>query len=288
MESRRESRIADEAGFASRPFRAAHCFLVVTSRGRISRDVISYALDVAERLGSEILVAYVNTMPLLWTGGVSKDKLRLATRENEKAFLRLCQQKNISLRSVQESGRIDRVIHRLCNIARNIDFVIIDKGIRMDHAMARSPVPVFNIFCGDYPSSRFVSTRRKGTSWRTTAKSSNSRIRSAILQAISLGLAIVFLYAFCIVHEEQIMAFCLQGGAYGLLPLSIVAVFYCLQAAFLEACRLSVRRIRRAAASAVRIPRSRGQVGARTSPGRSGSRTSEKTRARTLSRQSPS
>jgi hypothetical protein len=119
--------------------------LVVTRNGHLTETVMEYSLSVARRLNHRILVAYVNTWPFLSDGGLRSRNFALAVRDNAQILETLSRQKGIIVSYIKESGKVGKVVRRLCMIVRKIEFIIVDRGVKIEEVVARAPVPVFNV-----------------------------------------------------------------------------------------------------------------------------------------------
>lgn len=119
--------------------------LVMTRRGHLTESAITYSLNVAERLNHQLLVAYVNTMPLLWDGGCSCKRFAFNVSAdvvilNDRGF-----KKGVAVSHVKESGQIGKVVSRLCRIVKSIEFIIVDDGVSIEKVVSRAHVPVFSV-----------------------------------------------------------------------------------------------------------------------------------------------
>jgi hypothetical protein len=119
--------------------------LVVTRNAHLAEAVMEYTLNLADRLHCRILAAYVDTLPLLVDGGQRNRQFISALLQSAQMYRSKAVAKGVSFNYVQESGRISKVINRLCHIVKRIEFVVIDRGIKIEEAVSRAPVPVFNI-----------------------------------------------------------------------------------------------------------------------------------------------
>lgn len=207
--------------------------LAVTRNGRVSEAVMKYSLDIAERLGYNILVAYVNTLPFLWDGGRRGRFLEKAARENISHFRTMTNKRNIHIASVNEYGKVGKVIHRLCHIAKRVDMVVIDQGIKMDEAAFWSPVPVFNIYCGDHTSSRRFNQAKK-SSRQLLQRHATTTAQRSLLKAFFLTGSLTALYFIFFSNMDQIMFCWSQGGVYSLFPALTACTFFLLQNALVE------------------------------------------------------
>lgn len=123
--------------------------LVVTRNAHLAEPVMQYTVNLAERLHCRLLAAYVNTLPQLWDGGQRNKRFAANLVESASVYQNKAAEKGVLFDYVQESGKISKVINRICHIVKRIEFVVIDKGVKIEEAVSRTPVPVFNIFYGD-------------------------------------------------------------------------------------------------------------------------------------------
>lgn len=120
--------------------------LVVTRNAYLAEPVMEYTLNLASRLQCKLLAAYVDTLPLLVDGGKRNKQFTSALHQSSTVYRNKAASKGVSFNYVQESGKVSKVINRLCHIVKRIEFVVIDRGIKIEEAVSRTPVPVFNIF----------------------------------------------------------------------------------------------------------------------------------------------
>lgn len=119
--------------------------LVVTRNGHLTETVMEYSLSVARRLNHRILVAYVNTLPFLSDGGLRSRNFASAVHDNAQILENLSQKRGIVVSYIKESGKVGKVVSRLCRIVKKIEFIIVDRGVKIEEVVARAPVPVFNV-----------------------------------------------------------------------------------------------------------------------------------------------
>lgn len=117
--------------------------LVLTRSHNLTEAAMDYSLNVASRLRHRILVAYVNTLPFLRSG--RRERFARGVSENVSVFIDKAKSKDVPVAYVKESGKMGKVVSRLCRIVKKIDFIIVDRDVRVDEVVARSPVPVFNV-----------------------------------------------------------------------------------------------------------------------------------------------
>jgi hypothetical protein len=130
---------------ATKPLQKKPVILVMTRRGHLTEVAITYSLSVAERLNHQLLVAYVNTMPLLWDGGCRSKRFAFNVEDNVAILKDRGLKKGVPISHVKESGNIGKVVSRLCRIVKSIEFIIVDDGVSIEKVVSRAPVPVFSI-----------------------------------------------------------------------------------------------------------------------------------------------
>lgn len=130
---------------ATTPYQEQPVILVVTRNGHLTESVMEYSLNVAGRLNHRLLVAYVNTMPFLCKSGLRSRRFALAVNDNVSTLRERCQERGITVSHIRESGKIGKVVSRLCRIVKKIEFIIVDDGVSVEKVISRALVPVFNV-----------------------------------------------------------------------------------------------------------------------------------------------
>jgi hypothetical protein len=199
--------------------------LVVTRNGHMAEPVMEYAINVADRLKYAILAVHANTLPLFRDGGERNRLFAAAMQESSLLFRDKAGARNVAVEHLGETGKIGKVVKRLCHTEKRIEFVIIDQGIRMEEVTSQSPVPVFSV----------IYTRRKAGKMNThnnpmnvgdSGMSTTSRNRH-VKKCFVFGGLTAGLYAAVFTNPEVIMTYLTKGGFYALLPVAVVlAVSY--------------------------------------------------------------
>ena len=202
-----------------RPF-----ILALTRNGHMSEPVMEYALRVAHRLGYGILAVHVDTMPLAKLE--KRSHLFAAAVAESVALLREhADRLGLAVEHLQTAGRIGDLVARLCRARKRIDFVIIDKGIRLEEVTRQSPVPVFPVV--NRQQSLFVRSfinkhTHKGVSAMATITSKRHVKHCLLFGSLTAGL-----YASVFAYQDLVMTWFSKGGVYALLPVATVfAVSY--------------------------------------------------------------
>ena len=128
----------------------------MTRNNRLTEPTMDYAVNVADRMKCKVLASYVNTLPLIGDGGTRSRLFASAIEQNAAEFREKAAARGVEFEFVQESGKISKVISRLCHIVKRVEFVLIDQGIKIEEAAFGSPVPVFNIVCTDSRTGKMI------------------------------------------------------------------------------------------------------------------------------------
>ncbi len=208
--------------------------LIVTRNGHLSEKLMNYALEVAGRLQCAVLVAYINTMPRLWDGG---RRIRRFNSAVEKSFTELTSRAcatGITVSHVKESGRIRKVVHRLCLLVRKVSFVVVDEGVRIDDAEQGASVPVFSIGGDGGVAARVLRRQKRNTLNIDDLEIEDKKVVGEYVKMICYGLLAIVLYWLFFTNSKAIVQCWSAGGLYAILPLLTVCVFYYVQQLFLD------------------------------------------------------
>jgi hypothetical protein len=179
---------------------------------------------VAYRLGYSILAIHVDTLPFFNRDRRSR-RFAAAMQESIDMFSEKARNMEVAVEFIGELGKIGSVIGRLCRSKKRIEFVVIDKGIRLEEVVRESPVPVFPVFAtkqGLFNKTIFHTTPKKGAiAMSTTTK--KRHVKSTIL----FGALTTGLYAAVFANQDAVMTYFTKGGLFAMLPVATVfAVSY--------------------------------------------------------------
>jgi len=206
--------------------------LLVTRGSRLAEPVMDYAVNVADRMNCKILATYVNTLPLFGSGDIYHKQFAAAIEQNASEFKERAVTRGVDFEYVQESGKISKIISRLCRIVKRIEFVLIDQGIKIEEAAFGSPVPVFNIVCADSRTGKMTGNRRADKKILEKRNSASLNKKSYWLKTLVFGTIIGGLYAALFTNFELVMQYVTRGGIYALLPVASAVVFLYVHGAF--------------------------------------------------------
>lgn len=201
------------------------CILVVTSQAHPSQHVMDYVISVADRLGSKIIMASVNPRPLLRENSFLSRTPRVAVSPEADVFRAKAQSRGIAYECIAESGKIDKVVNRLCHIVKRVEFVVIDQGIKMEEVAASSPVPVFTVAGSVQDPAWKARGRQIRTLFHGESTMKASTRKTYLLKTLIFGAVTAALYSAVFAYQETIMHYWTKGGIYCLLPVATVFVF---------------------------------------------------------------
>lgn len=201
------------------------CILLVTRNNRLDNSVMDYAVNVADRMKCKVLATYVNTLPLIGDGGTHSRLFASAIEKNAAEFREKAAARGVEFEFVQESGKISKVISRLCHIVKRVEFVLIDQGIKIEEAAFGSPVPVFNIVCTDAKTGKVIENRQVPKNFIGDKHMASTSKKNHLMKTLIFGTITAALYAAVFSYSETIMHYFTKGGLYALLPVATVFVF---------------------------------------------------------------
>jgi hypothetical protein len=196
--------------------------LVVTRNGHMAEAVMDYAVNVADRLNYSILAVYIDTLPFYLDGGKRSRFFASAMQESSSLFRHKAATRGVLIEHLGESGKIGKVVKRLCRSDKRVEFVVVDQGVRLEEVVSQSPVPVFTVRytqnkAGLIPKADHYKPTQEGV----TRMSSASRKRH-VQNCFVFGALTAGIYAAVFTHQELVMTYLTKGGLYALLPVALV------------------------------------------------------------------
>jgi hypothetical protein len=207
------------------------CILLVTRGSHLTEPVMDYAVNVADRMRCKILATYVNSLPLFGNGDMYHKQFTSAVEQNAAEFKEKAVVRGVDFEYVEESGKISKIIRRLCHIVKRIEFVLIDQGIKIEEAAFGSPVPVFNIVCTDSRTGKMIENRPAIKNLQEEHITSANK-RNYWMKTLVFGTITGALYAAVFANLETIMHYFTKGGLYTLLPVAAVFAFVYVHGSF--------------------------------------------------------
>ncbi len=218
---------ADFVNWTGTPYRPnSSIILVVTRKGHIAEQVVTYAINVAERMNWKILAAYVDTLPQFWDGGRRRRRFVAAVEQSAAKFRADATQAGVAFDYVRESGRLDKVVATLCHIAKRVEFVLLDEGIELSEVTSGTPVPVFKLrYESAAPPQGAISHQARAFP-ATFAKPGAGMRRRSITRTLCFGSMSALLYTVLFHHADMVMDISTRGGVYGVVPAVTALIFF--------------------------------------------------------------
>jgi hypothetical protein len=193
---------------------------VVTRNGHLSEHVMDYALNVAHRLHYGLVAVHVDTLPFFRDNGRRRRRFVEAMEESAALFTRKANAKGLPIEHLLEEGKVGIVASRLCHAKKRIEFVVIDKNIRLEEVTRKAPVPVFPVITthqGQRNTTTFHTPPKKGV----VAMSTTSR-RRHVKNCFLFGALTTGLYAAVFANQDVVMTYFTKGGLFAALPVATV------------------------------------------------------------------
>lgn len=198
--------------------------LVVAKGENLDAEVMDYAVNLAERLGYDLVALSVN--PALGQKGRFFSPYRQYLREKfsqralaaGEALKRKLAFKGISFEQVVKFGALGQAVAEVNRKTKRIEFVIAPAGIKEEEVTGEIALPVFSI--SGYQGEKKM------------AKESDSKGSRLIGKTVGLGLAAAGLYAAVFLNADTVMKYFTRGAWYAALPVATVFVFSFVHGAF--------------------------------------------------------
>lgn len=214
----------NEDNFVQRP-KERPFIMALTRNGHMSEHVMDYAVNVAHRLQYGILAVHVDTLPFFRDSGKRSRLFAAAMRESAALFTEKAKNKHVEIEYLAEIGKASSVVSRLCRSRKRIEFVVIDKGIRIEEIARQSPVPVFPVITtktGQRNTTNFQNLSKKGVLTMSTSSKKRHVKNCFLFGGLTAGL-----YASVFAYQDVVMTYFTKGGLYAALPVATVfAVSY--------------------------------------------------------------
>jgi len=211
---------APETGLGSRENRK---ILVVAREPGFSEAVMDYAVNLAERLGYDLIA--MNVGPEAGTAGIFNSPYRRFLQEKfkkqAKAAARIIEAKvrgkGLAFDHVVRFGDLGQAIEDLNHQKRRIEFVLNASEMSEAEMAAGVTLPVFTI---------------KGDQGERMMAQEPQRNYQLVAKTAGLGLATAALYAAVFLNSGSVMKYFTRGGWYAALPIATVFVFSFVHGAF--------------------------------------------------------
>lgn len=213
-----------DQGVTPRPREVKRKILVVGKDSTFSTGVMDYAVNLAERLGYDLIALNVNP-DLGQTGryfSPYKQYLREKFAQRAAAAWEVIQRqvagKGIHGEQLVKFGDVDQAVKDLNHEIKRIDFVITEADIRNEEITGEIPLPVFSI--AGYQGEKVMTKEHESARNRPWGKT------------IAFGAITAVLYAAVFTNGATVMNFFTKGGWYAALPIATAFIFSFAHGAF--------------------------------------------------------
>ena len=198
--------------------------LVVGKGETLDAEAIDYAVNLAERLGYDLIALNVN--PTLGGKGrvfspykqLLREKFTQKAAAAGEALQKKLALKGINFEQLVKFGDVGQAVADANRQIKRIEFVITQDGVKETEVNGEINLPVFSI------------TGYQGE--RTMAKASENSRTKMIGKTAGLGLAAAGLYAAVFLNADTVMKYFTKGAWYAALPVATVFIFSFVHGAF--------------------------------------------------------
>lgn len=196
--------------------------LLVGQGARFSDSVLEYALNLADRLGYDLVAVQIGPLPPTggWLSGLKARGQQVWFRLQARWAWRPARQKlhasGLKCDRTVRFAPLSEVVTGLNREKKRIEFVLNATEAREDEMLREVSLPVFTISTG------------KGE----RSMAAESKVEKVLGRTLGWGAATVALYAAVFLNSESIMSYFTRGGWYAALPVATVFVFSYIHGSF--------------------------------------------------------
>jgi hypothetical protein len=199
--------------------------ILVVGRGdTLDEEAIDYAVNLAERLGYDLIGLNVNPTLGQKSRFFSPYKYHLREKFAQRAktvgedIKRKLAQKGIGFEQVVKFGDLGKAVAEVNRQTKRIEFVITQAGVEEAEVNGVITLPVFSI--SGYQGEK------------TMARETDSRGAKQVGKTVGLGLAAAAIYAAVFLNVDTVMKYFTRGSWYAALPVATVFIFSFVHGAF--------------------------------------------------------
>jgi hypothetical protein len=207
-----------------RPPEVKRKILVVGKGPVFTTGVMDYAVNLAERLGYDLIAMNLNPALDQQVKFFSPYNQRLRAKFAQQAraaweaVAPALQSQGINCEQVVKFADVAQAVKALNHEVKRIDFVITDAGISDEEITGEIPLPVFSIT--GYQGDKVMAMEPEVSRSKLVGKT------------IALGLGAAALYAAVFLNSDLVMKYFTKGGIYAALPVATVFLFSFVHGAF--------------------------------------------------------
>ena len=189
--------------------------LVVGKGHDFSREVVDYAIHLAERLDYDILALSVGAGPLRELR--DRETFSKLSAGAVGGLSRKAEEKGIHCAHTIKFGDLGSAVEELSHETRRIEFVVADSETDRDEIAREITAPMFSIISNP---------TRKNEGAIAMAK------KNTVAKVIGYGAGTAALYAAIFMNADTVMHYCAKGGVFAALPILTVFAFSFVHGAF--------------------------------------------------------
>jgi hypothetical protein len=218
--------------------------LVVSRTGRVDADLMDQTLNIAQRLGLDLLCLYIDPMPQWSDADNRRPGFATNARTNASLFVDKARRRGVNIDALFTSGKVLETVGDIVARNRGIEFVVVEPGIGSRELTAILSVPVFAAVVDPTlspqppafnPAELFV--RPRGV-WAAGLKfltehphrggkqmASTVSKRKTVQKTFVFGAAAAAIYAAVYFFADPLMAIATKGKFYAVVPVATVFLF---------------------------------------------------------------
>lgn len=190
--------------------------LVVGDKGYFSPNIISHSVQLAGRLGFDLVALSVESG---WDG----PKPHSRSRSSVKEFLKQAAQIGVRCDHITRNGEVGAEVSGTIQKIKRVEFVVIDAGASPE-SIREVTIPVVSVSSGQ--------TNSIGGK-EMSAETSHGRFdKGLIAKTAGYGLLTAAMYAAVFTNSQTVMQYFTRGGVYAALPIATVFIFSFAHGAF--------------------------------------------------------
>jgi hypothetical protein len=226
------------------PLPAPKRILVVSRTGQVDTDLMTHTLNIAERLGLDLLCVYIDPVPRWSDPDACRQDFATCARINAALFAAKARRRRVNTDAIFTSGKLPQTVGDIVARHRRIAFVIVEPGIGSRELTTILSVPVFAAVFDQSaqpqpPASRYPAlfTRYPATLAAGMKSIIRHPLRGGEAMAATLskkqtvqktfvfGAAAAALYAAVFLFADPLMSIVTKGGFFAIVPVATVFLF---------------------------------------------------------------
>jgi hypothetical protein len=217
--------------------------LVVSRTGSLAGELISVTLNIAQRLGLDLVCLYADPLPRKTNPPSCRPTFAVRARINAALLAEQARRRGVHPHIVITTGKVAQAAADLVAASRGIEFVVLEPGIASREVRSLVSVPVFAAVVEAETSGRaslssaswFARRRGFARAWLEFFKAHSHRGGEQMAETVSrkkivqktlvFGAAAAAIYAAVFYFADPLMSIVSRGKFYALVPVATVFLF---------------------------------------------------------------